>query len=343
MKASLWKRARSAAGTLLLATPLAAGLAGCDFLPAPDPKGESFAGKVPVFDKYDYETPPDLARGQKVYVKHCAGCHGDQGDGKGLAAPWLDPKPRNFQEARFKFSSTPSGKLPTDEDLMRTLTTGAHGTSMPEWSLLPEPDLRAVIAYIKTFSARWTTEEKASPIPMGLDPYQEDPTQGILDGEIVYHAVATCWSCHPAYASVETLNILYEEDEKTPPTGYRDNLFHSLETTSSEGDKLYPPDFVWDPIKSGTDLKQIYLRIAAGITGTAMPTWSGVLPEDDIWAMAHYVRYLATEQRLFPCAPEDRKPFADRFPEGVYPILVPEEEGSDNEVAESASAAEVAK
>ena len=32
--------------------------------------------------------------------------------------------------------------------------------------------------------------------------------------------------------------------------------------------------------------------IASGIGGTAMPTWKNVLPDRDLWAMAHYVRSL---------------------------------------------------
>src|ERR1700694_3880343 len=51
------------------------------------------------------------------YRRYCAGCHGTLGDGEGENAVWLDPKPRNFTLATFKCRSTPSGSLPTDEDL----------------------------------------------------------------------------------------------------------------------------------------------------------------------------------------------------------------------------------
>ena len=56
------------------------------------------------------------------YRRYCAGCHGDLGDGEGENAVWLDPKPRNFTLATFKCRSTPSGSLPTDEDLYETET-----------------------------------------------------------------------------------------------------------------------------------------------------------------------------------------------------------------------------
>ena len=51
------------------------------------------------------------------YRRYCVGCHGDLGDGNGENAVWLDPKPRDFQLAIFKCRSTPTGTLPTDEDL----------------------------------------------------------------------------------------------------------------------------------------------------------------------------------------------------------------------------------
>src|SRR5271154_3749706 len=40
------------------------------------------------------------------YRRYCAGCHGVYGDGQGENTPWLDPKPRNFTLAQFKYRST---------------------------------------------------------------------------------------------------------------------------------------------------------------------------------------------------------------------------------------------
>src|SRR5262245_12646763 len=43
-----------------------------------------------------------VARGREVYAGNCAGCHGDKGDGKGPMARFLNPRPRNFGEAKFR-------------------------------------------------------------------------------------------------------------------------------------------------------------------------------------------------------------------------------------------------
>jgi cytochrome c oxidase cbb3-type subunit 2/cytochrome c oxidase cbb3-type subunit I/II len=41
-------------------------------------------------------TEASVARGEKIYVDYCLGCHGPVGDGNGPAAPYLYPTPLNF-------------------------------------------------------------------------------------------------------------------------------------------------------------------------------------------------------------------------------------------------------
>src|SRR5215469_5262601 len=67
--------------------------------------------------------------GQKIYLENCAACHGERGDGKGSEAQKLKTKPRDFTGGIYKFRSTPSGSLPLDDDIMKTISTGVRGTS----------------------------------------------------------------------------------------------------------------------------------------------------------------------------------------------------------------------
>src|SRR3984893_7425903 len=71
------------------------------------------------------------AGAKALYRRYCIGCHGPQGDGAGENAAWVDPKPRDFTAATFKCRSTPSGTLPTDQDLFDAITRGFVNTSMP--------------------------------------------------------------------------------------------------------------------------------------------------------------------------------------------------------------------
>ena len=103
---------------------------------------------------------------KRVYETQCAGCHGEQGNGKGAAADMLIVKPRDFTKGLYKFRSTPNGTLPTDDDLYRTITKGVNRTSMPEWSLLPERERHAVVEYVKSFYPQW--DERGALIGIGL-------------------------------------------------------------------------------------------------------------------------------------------------------------------------------
>src|SRR5207302_836927 len=58
-----------------------------------------------------------LTLGREVYNSRCVGCHGKGGDGNGLAATFLSPRPRNFTLGVFKFRTTASGSLPEGQGL----------------------------------------------------------------------------------------------------------------------------------------------------------------------------------------------------------------------------------
>ena len=90
-----------------------------------------------------------IAYGKNVYERRCLGCHGVKGDGNGPAATFLHKqRPRDFTAAVFKFRLTKE-PLPTDGDMLRTITRGVRGTAMPAWHELAINDRLAVIQYIK--------------------------------------------------------------------------------------------------------------------------------------------------------------------------------------------------
>ncbi len=71
-----------------------------------------------------------------LHYNACATCHGIKGDGNGPSAYQLDPKPREFILGVYKCRSTPSGSLPTDEDMFKSIKRGFNGTKMPSWKFL---------------------------------------------------------------------------------------------------------------------------------------------------------------------------------------------------------------
>src|ERR1700676_2166553 len=98
--------------------------------------------------------------GKQLYFRYCWGCHGFRGDGNGenwlptgsFLEPYLNIQPRNFVAGTFKCRSTPTGTLPTDQDLFNAITRGFVMTNMPSWITLTHQNRADLVAFIKTFS-----------------------------------------------------------------------------------------------------------------------------------------------------------------------------------------------
>lgn len=237
----------------------------------------------------------ELIRGREAYMIYCVGCHGPQGDGKGPAAEFLKPAPRDFTKGTFKYASVAAGELVRDDDLIRSLNHGLPGSSMPRWNLLNETDKRALVAYIKTFSSRFVYERPGQPLPIAADPFGDPSSEAeaLERGKTVYHGYAGCYNCHPAYATHDEMRAAAETMGSVVPTAFSDSLyFEKPKISDTWGDTIRPPDFTRRRLSNGNTLDDLYRVIQAGVGGTAMPTWYGVLEPRDIWAMAHYVRHL---------------------------------------------------
>ena len=81
---------------------------------------------VAVYDRRDQASvvlaQSEIKVGEKIYLENCVACHGQKGDGKGPEAGRLKTKPRDFTTGNYKFRSTPSGSLPPDNDIFRTVS-----------------------------------------------------------------------------------------------------------------------------------------------------------------------------------------------------------------------------
>lgn len=310
----------------------ASAMGGCGSEP-PDPSMDRSRPSQFGFQKSTQASLVD--EGRAAFEMYCVGCHGIQGDGRGEAAGFLDPRPRDFQAAEFKFNSRGIGELPTDDDLKRTIRNGLKGSAMPAFRLLQDRTLESLIAYVKTFSPRWEDEMSGQPITYVDDPWRmdEDKSEAIHRGEIVYHGYAGCWSCHPAYVPTEKIDEYLVVMNDEPRGAYREDIDTSIGKTNEEGNLLYPPDFKRDFVRSGMSLQDLYRSIGAGIQGSAMPKWLMSIeyqPDEDkpplttkadIWAMAYYIQDLIRQRP----AKLDEGTFAVRNrPYVIYPGGLPE-------------------
>ena len=127
------------------------------------------------------------------YRRYCAGCHGDLGDANGENAVWLDPKPRDFTIATFKCRSTPTGTLPTDEDLYSAIERGFTNSNMPIWNTFTKEQRADLVAYIKIFSPRWEKEKAGEPLK--IPPETAVTIESIAHGKALFTKLE-CWKCH---------------------------------------------------------------------------------------------------------------------------------------------------
>ena len=223
-----------------------------------------------------------IAHGKEVYERRCLGCHGANGDGNGPAATFLyNQRPRNFNNAVFKFRLTKES-IPTDGDLLRTISRGVRGTAMPAWYELPINDRLAVIQYIKYVLAVdrsdpakpyafFTEEPPSAPLYIGRPP---PPTQQLLDrGKEVWEQ-AKCWECHGKTGK--------GDGEKA--AGLKDD----------EEFTMVPADLTLGQFKSGPAVEDIYRTITTGMSGTPMPSYRDSFPDEDRWALSYYVFSLSS-------------------------------------------------
>ncbi len=217
-------------------------------------------------------------RGRYVFEQNCVVCHGERGNGKGEMADQLSPKPRDFTKGLFKYRSTPWGKLPTDEDLLRTIREGRTNTAMGMFSHLREDELRAVTEYIKFLSRKWRKAENyAEPVPL------PDPPEWFSDpAERKRHAgagqktfLAHCASCHGP-----------DGDGKGPA---------AVALKDDAGDPITPADLRQDRLRSGNELRDIYRVLATGLNGTPMVSFSETLSEEQRWQLVAFIAQLREE------------------------------------------------
>ena len=84
--------------------------------------------------------------GAALYTRHCAACHGVEGDANAPGANQFSPRPRDFRNPLWM-----SGQ--TSHELATAITYGRPGTNMPPFrALLTPDDTTALVKYIRGFA-----------------------------------------------------------------------------------------------------------------------------------------------------------------------------------------------
>jgi mono/diheme cytochrome c family protein len=207
------------------------------------------------------------------YRRYCAGCHGDLGDGNGENAVWLDPKPRDFTTATFKCRSTPTGTLPTDEDLFATIGRGLNNSNMPIWNTFSDQQRADLVAYIKVFSPRWQKEKAGDPIKVPPEP--PVTIESIAHGKALFTKLE-CWKCHGPEGKGDGPSAATLTDSKDQP-------IRPYNFAAATDDSRF---------KCGSSNHDIYKIFMTGVDGTPMPSFADTIQPNDAWDLVHFLRTL---------------------------------------------------
>ena len=215
------------------------------------------------------------SEGERLFNQHCASCHGPQGTGDGPAARYVYPKPRDFTRGTFKVRSTPDGTMPTDQDLLDTLTRGMPGSPMPSFAYLSEADRKSLVEYVKALVKR-KSDMPSQPIVVGKELSVTPAT--IAAGKELY-AKMQCAKCHGETGKGDGPSAAALKDSWDYPIKVR--------------------DFTTGIYVGGPTDRDLYLRFTTGMTGTPMPSFQEQLTDEQRWHLVHYVQSLRVPHEEF--------------------------------------------
>jgi len=100
------------------------------------PKDYQIMERTPILP-----TEESLQKGKALFAQNCSVCHGERGDGQGLAAAALKPPPANFLDQEHSGTYGPGEKY-------WIIGNGTQGTGMPAFSQLSPSQRWHLVNYI---------------------------------------------------------------------------------------------------------------------------------------------------------------------------------------------------
>lgn len=218
----------------------------------------------------DMGTEEQQQAGKVVYDKWCAQCHGDQGDGEGIATPFVHPRPRDFTEGKYKIRATPNGNMPTDADVTRVIREGIPYTAMPGFPELTGAQVRNLVYYLKSFAPGDFEDPEAYGDPIDMPSPPVFNRESALEEGLTTYQQAGCKQCHGDYG---------RGDGGTAPT-LRDDWGRYIRAA----DLTRPWTF-----RAGGSREDIYRTLSTGFNGTPMASFVDSLSEEQRWLIADWM------------------------------------------------------
>ncbi len=86
-------------------------------------------------------------RGRALFLEHCALCHGDRADGRGVRRQGLSSPPRDFTDPAWRDRTSP-------RHVFHSIREGSPGTAMPAWKVLDDAQTWDLTAYLLAVSEK---------------------------------------------------------------------------------------------------------------------------------------------------------------------------------------------
>jgi mono/diheme cytochrome c family protein len=204
------------------------------------------------------DRPPEMVRGEQLYVRHCAVCHGDRGSGAVWTQSSLNPPPRNF--------TTAPRDLLTRERMITSVTYGRPGTAMMSFRKRLSPkDIETVVDYIRanflgTALPAAETPPTVAQADMSL-PFPHGLRGDAAKGRAFFNN--NCFTCHGREGNGQ---------------GPRSKFLVPK-----------PRNFLTDESRRRFNRPALFKAVRDGVEGSVMPSWGKVLTDQQIADVAEYV------------------------------------------------------
>ncbi len=223
----------------------------------------------------------DADRGRDIYVKRCAQCHGDTGEGDGPGAAYMLPRPRKLNGGNnYKFRTTAYAALPTDWDLFDAITKGFPGSAMPGFAELPEQERWDLVAYLKEMNPLFKVDqllEQIVPVEGVIGAEAPDESEELIEQGKAYYVASKCAQCHG-------------ENGRGNGDGAQ-GIVDSTNTQNLPANLSNAEHF-----RSGSSVEDLYKFLSTYPTGAGMPQFTIEDPVDR-WALAYYIRSLGPPEK----------------------------------------------
>lgn len=258
--------------------------------------------------------------GTALYAQHCAACHGKEGDGQGVAAAYLFPKPRDFQAGRFRLVSTVN-RTPSRDDLLDVLKRGMPGSAMPPWEHLGDEELKLLVDEVQRLHREGVRQQYVRVLRE-----EEELTGAEIEDPAVQEEIEQYVELRTAPGEATQVPPIAEADDEAIARGKNIYMLQGCnkchgdegrgdgqqQMVDDEGFPTAPRDFTRGIFKGGHDPASVYRRIAYGMPGTPMP--SSQLTPAQIIDLSHFVLSLSNEQTRQDALQKRRKLTAKRLP-----------------------------